>query len=423
MKQILFMSLLLCLCITQLLWSQEELREVRDGFESKLTQKFEVEPGGLLEIRSVSGDVSVETWNKNLVQIEEKCTFDAFTKTEAQEILKRIRTSYEKVGNTIRIERKEISRSRIHSNFDIIVPYTFDLQIETAGGDLTTRNIKGTIELQTRGGDINLTQIDGNVEASSAGGTIKLESGTGEANISTAGGDIELKDVKGPVKAKTAGGDIEIRIVKSNVIAKTAGGDIQLEKIDGDIQAGTAGGSIEVEQCTGSLEAKTAGGDIDVGHIKGNTKARTSGGDIEMNDSEGGVETETSAGDITLNDIRGFIEARTSAGNIEAKMTLTDFSKDHHVSMETSAGNLMLYLPEKLPATIQATIRKSRQWSDYAITSDFPLSYSESDDENQGRKAKYIIRSTGDINGGGDLIKLETWEGNIQIRKLEGAKK
>lgn len=416
MKKFLILSLFLLFCVTQPLWQQEDLRKVADGYESKLTHKFKVEPGGLLDIRSVTGDVTVDTWNKKLVEIQETCTLDVFTKTEAQEILKRIQTSYEQVGNTIRIERKEISRKRIHSSFVITVPSAFDLKIVTIGGDLTIRNTKGKVELKTTGGDIKLTQVDGDVKASSAGGTIELQSATGEAVLSTAGGDIELEDVKGPVRAKTAGGDIEIRIVKSDVTAKTAGGDITLEQIGGNIDARTAGGSIDVVNCKGSIGVKTAGGDIEVRQVQGNTEAKTSGGDIQVDDIEGGIEAETSGGDVTLDNVRGFIEAKTSAGNIEAKMTLKDFSKDHHVLMKTSAGDLTLYLPEKLPATIQAIIHKKRQWSDYSIKSDFPLTYSE--DEDQDREGRYLIRSSGDINGGGDLIQLETSEGNIKIRKL-----
>jgi hypothetical protein len=48
---------------------------------------------------------------------------------------------------------------------------------------------------------------------------------------------------------------------------------------------------------------------------------------------------------------------------------------------------------------------------DYQIYSDFPLKI-----DGAGSR---LITATGKINGGGDLIKLNTTNGDIRIRKLE----
>ena len=127
-----------------------------------------------------------------------------------------------------------------------------------------------------------------------------------------------------------------------------------------------------------------------------------------------GIEVKTSGGDIELKDIQGFIEAATSGGDVEAEMTLKDFSKDHHVELKSSGGDLTLWIPEKLPATIRAEIKLSRSsWGskDYNIYSDFPL-------QKEKENGDYI-RCQGKINGGGDLINLQTSNGNIRINKLK----
>ena len=53
-------------------------------------------------------------------------------------------------------------------------------------------------------------------------------------------------------------------------------------------------------------------------------------------------------------------------------------------------------------------------WEDYEIISDFPL---KTTTEKEGSRYR-IIRAEGDINGGGDLIKLSSGGGNIYIKKL-----
>ena len=61
-------------------------------------------------------------------------------------------------------------------------------------------------------------------------------------------------------------------------------------------------------------------------------------------------------------------------------------------------------LPEKLPASIEAKIKVSRhdhRTERYDIYSDFPLTKQDEDEFSR------TIVSTGDINGGGDLISLE----------------
>ena len=102
-------------------------------------------------------------------------------------------------------------------------------------------------------------------------------------------------------------------------------------------------------------------------------------------------------------------------------MTLKDFTKDHHVTLKSSGGNIKLYIPAKLPATIDATLKISGfSMNDYNISSDFPLT-TERDKESKDRRSKRVelIHSQGKINGGGDLIKLETSNGNIEIIKLK----
>ena len=100
-------------------------------------------------------------------------------------------------------------------------------------------------------------------------------------------------------------------------------------------------------------------------------------------------------------------------------MTLKDFSKDHHIELKSSVGNITLHIPEKLPATIKAEIKLTgfaSRTKEYNIYSDFPLNAEQSGDEEY--RGEILISKDGKINGGGDLIYLRTTNGNINIKKL-----
>lgn len=113
--------------------------------------------------------------------------------------------------------------------------------------------------------------------------------------------------------------------------------------------------------------------------------------------------------------MRAGVDAQATGGDVDAEITLEDFSKEHAMDLKSTGGTIRLTLPEKLPATIEAQIRTSRhdyQTERYDIYSDFPLTKSEPE-----KIGDVVIKSTGDINGGGDPIRLETTSGDIYIKK------
>jgi hypothetical protein len=158
----------------------------------------------------------------------------------------------------------------------------------------------------------------------------------------------------------------------------------------------------------------TGGGEINIQNIKGNFNATTGGGSVHAANLGGSVVAVTGGGDMELTAIQGSVHATTGGGGISAEITLTDFTKNHEVTLTTGGGDIRLTVPEKLPATISAKIKMHRRnWEEFTISSDFPLQVKTEDVESGTR----LITAKGDINGGGDMINLETGGGNIRILK------
>jgi DUF4097 and DUF4098 domain-containing protein YvlB len=136
--------------------------------------------------------------------------------------------------------------------------------------------------------------------------------------------------------------------------------------------------------------------------------AETRGGGITVNGSAGPVEVNTSGGGITLEDVHGAIDAWTAGGGITAELAISDPEVDTHCTLETAGGGITISLPADLQAMVDAKLRLSGARLKYKITSDFPLDIDDS--------SRRIV-AQGKLNGGGDIIRLRTTNGDIKIRR------
>lgn len=393
----------------------QELRKERNHWVGEIHKTFKVQQGGTLVIDEVRGDVTIRTWEKNEVDIHELKKMDVWTEGEAKKTMDETKTGYVQQGNTVRIGGLAFDREWIRSQFDIIVPETFNCEIETKGGDLSVIGVKGSIDASTGGGDITLQEIDGPVDTKTGGGDIEIKQTTQRVTANTGGGDVDITDSGGLVRVSTGGGDVTVIRTREQVHVRTGGGDVEIQETQGDVEITTGGGEIQIVDASGDVNVQTGGGEIDIRNVAGNFRAVTGGGSIRSRTVKGQLDVTTGGGDIELEDIQGTVEVSTGGGDVSAEITLKDFTVNHRVKISTGGGEIELTIPEKLPATIEAEIKfRRRSWEDYKITSDFPLTITTNDEDDYRYR---IIRATGDINGGGDTIRLETGGGNIHILK------
>jgi DUF4097 and DUF4098 domain-containing protein YvlB len=183
--------------------------------------------------------------------------------------------------------------------------------------------------------------------------------------------------------------------------------------VGGSLKAETAGGDIMVGGASGEVSALTAGGQIQIGPTSSSVRAETAGGSIRLKSTHGRVVAETAGGSIDLLDIASAVRASTAAGRILAEFNGTKkaFAPSR---LETSMGDVFVYLPTDVPLTIDAAIEAA---AGHQIHSDFPLDV-------QGNKEELVpstLRGHGNLNGGGEVLRIRTVMGNIEIRKIDEA--
>ena len=359
--------------------------------ETKAT--YTVSPGGTLFLGSPAGSISIESWDKNEVYVVAEKRSDESREDYAHEDFEDIKIEMEQIGTDVRVQVRTFRERRFRYmplRFTVTVPQVYNLDLETEGGSIDIGDLEGAVQARTSGGSIDIGKITG-----------------------------------GKVEARTAGGSIDIREGGGDVVAETAGGSISIRRAGGSVEARTAGGSIDIGPTGGDIRARTAGGSIRLEESGGRVRANTAGGSIRVDGSNGPVEVETAGGSIDIENARGAIDAETAGGSVEAELIVSDKNIDTTCNLQTAGGDVTIYLLEDLAATIDAEIRihdndHGRRYRDYQIYSDFDINIGDGDGEEDDRRGRdsWRVTASGDINGGGDRIRLTTTNGDIHIRKL-----
>ncbi|MFT5089067.1 MAG: DUF4097 and DUF4098 domain-containing protein YvlB [Candidatus Latescibacterota bacterium] len=412
-----------------------EIRKLDGYFVENIEREVDTKKGGKLVLDSDRGPIEVESWDKDVVQVLVEKRADVFTKEEASRLLAdfELDLTVNDGGREIVLNGESSNSRRSNSldvRFTIKVPMRYNVAVKTGGGGINIGDLQGNVDAETSGGGIEVGQIKagsvdistsgggltikgvdgGNVRAETAGGSINIGDVTGDVEAETSGGVIHIGRVDGVLNAETAGGGIHVKKGGKTSVVETSGGSINIDAADGPIDADTAGGSISIGPTKGSVKLETSGGSIQVDKVDGEVHAETAGGSIQVRGASGDVVLHTSGGSIQVKGAQGAVEAETAGGGIEVEFIAG--GGDRHCTLETAGGDINISLPSDMKATVDAELRiQKRGWSskDYDIYSDFKLDI----DKKEGD----LISARGKINGGGNMVRLRTTNGDINIEK------
>jgi DUF4097 and DUF4098 domain-containing protein YvlB len=280
-------------------------------------------------------------------------------------------------------------RSRKFSGeFVITVPSNLELaKIETDGGSVKTSGIAGRVEATSGGGSLHFDNIGGLIDAETGGGAIDVGNAGGSVNVRTGGDHIKIASAKGKVNAQTGGGSIVVLSCWQGATLETGGGNIQVERCQGPVHVSTGGGTVDLGDIGGPVVIETGAGSIRLASAKGLVRADTGGGCIELN----GVPS---------------ARVETGAGGIIARFLNSGERTDS--MLETSAGDVTVYLTSDLAVSIRAAIDLAN--GHRISASDFPDIHVSSEGGQWGPKT---VTAEGQLNGGGPVLKVRTSSGNI----------
>jgi len=293
--------------------------------------------------------------------------------------------------------------------FQISIPASFAVEVSTGAGDIETSDLAGRVLLETQGGNIRTGRLG-------FGSYQNVSTERYAAKLETQGGHITVLDVAGDLDAFTAGGHIQAGNIAGSAKLRSGGGHIRAGHIGREAHLETEGGNIAVGEAGSYVSARTGGGQIDFGEVHGSVHAQTAGGGIRVMYVAGPMEVETSGGSICLTHVANTLRAATGNGTITAWIAPDSPDSKHSVrlpgasQLSSSTGDIVVFLPRNIMATIDATVDNGGAQRIEADPS-LPL--------NLQTRAEGALHAYGALNGGGAVLKLHTTAGKIRLQYLD----
>ena len=354
---------------------------------------FPVREGGRLKLVTDMGSVRVVTEaGTTVLTYRVRIEADA-SQPDAQSLLEQFNVSAKAVPDGVHITGTvpwKNFRGRVMVSYEVQLPRRFNLEIVTNAGNIRLGDVDGQVTLVSAGGNL----VAGNI-----GGPAKLE---------TKGGHITVMHVAGPLYASTLGGHVTVGKVKGDAVLHTAGGHITAISVQGTAQMETAGGNISLERAGAGVVASTAGGRIDVGEASGAIRANTAGGGIRVVRFAVPTQLQTAGGSIYLTCVQNSVRATTLAGGITAWI-LPDVKVQGFSLLESSHGDILVYVPRELAITIEAHVEGG---GEHRIDAPgLPVKIISTGGPNSPN-----LRAEVTLNGGGEVLRLRATHGSIRLR-------
>jgi serine/threonine protein kinase/DUF4097 and DUF4098 domain-containing protein YvlB len=232
------------------------------------TQNVEVPAADRLVINCAKGDVKVDGWDGDKVQV----------------------VSGSGVAVSQNAERVEINSPKEDADIFVKAPRSMAVLVHVMSGDVSVRQMKSAVEVDSAAGDVLGEGLVSSVKVATKAGDIALRDVSGGAiTVNTLSGDIDLSGfglVSGAIRLNTLSGDIALRGARPDASFRytlsTASGGVAVQlptgvserggRIDGTIGGGI--GTLEGATMSGnvSFDARgTQGGPVNrqAGHVDG----------------------------------------------------------------------------------------------------------------------------------------------------------
>lgn len=247
----------------------------------------------------------------------------------------------------------------------------------------------------------------------SVSGETQLMVTTGSGNIHVTRGSGSQIHIHGQIHVNHDGSEEQARQIAANPPIEQTGNlirvgqqheehwhgisiDYQIEAPAGTLLGAMSGSGNIVDEGVGqNAKLETGSGDIRANGLQGPFVVKTGSGNITAEQTtQGDVKAETGSGNIEIKDVHGGVHARTGSGDIKATGT-----PSAPWNLQTGSGNVDIWAGNA-PLTLDGSTGSG------SVTTDHEMLV-------QGSLDHHHI--TGNLNGGGPLVRVETGSGEIHV--------
>jgi len=201
------------------------------------------------------------------------------------------------------------------------------------------------------------------------------------------------------ITASMVDGEMETRGFNGKIDLSSVDGDTEVSELSGQISISATDGDIHATHLSGNAEVSLVDGDFTSEECTGHLSMRSIDGNMHVKDFQGSVEAKSGDGDLNLEGVFQSLNSRTTDGNMEIRAR-SGSTTQNNWSIHSGDGDLVVYLPNPFPANVDL------KTGDGKIVTSFPIEIS-------GRISERNV--SGKMNGGGNLLAIETRDGDITI--------
>lgn len=303
--------------------------------EENIHETRPAKAGGTLVVDVDFGSIDITPGASDSVVIDAHRKIQASSKEKEEEYFKAVPITITAEGDRVivrAIQKHEslgrqfwrmMGHTRTEGHYTIKVPATFNVDLDTSGGDVSANGLTGQVKVDTSGGGLNFGQIHGDIHADTSGGDITAKDCDGTDNLETSGGRIEVTGGRGKLEVDTSGGNVTVLNRVGDAKVESSGGKLRLGNISGKLNAETSGGSVSAilpSPVAGDVRLETSGGSITVLTPRNaalTIDAETSAGRVQTDLPISRTSSDKDSLKGTMNGGGTRLVLRTSAGSIE----------------------------------------------------------------------------------------------------------
>mgnify|MGYP001049127037 FL=1 len=212
---------------------------------------------GPVQVVNVKGDVYVETWDQDAVDVEADLVAGGDLTAEVRQALEEEGVTLEQRGDVLHVRALEALRRKYPgvrldgATLRLKLPRGSNVDISAIHGDVEVSGEPGEVRAEAVHGDLDIRGGRGLLRASTRNGDVSVERFEGEAvEIDSTHGDISLKASAGLVKVSAVRGDVHVDVEKAR--------QVRVDTVSGDVQA-----ALSLEPGA-ACEVRTVRGDADL---------------------------------------------------------------------------------------------------------------------------------------------------------------
>jgi hypothetical protein len=241
---------------------------------------------------------------------------------------------------------------------------------------------------------------------------------------------VPLSDPSRPARLEIAlfSGDITVEAYDGNEVVIVA--DAPIRDADGEeptrpdglrrIQSSSVGLTVEESDNTVSVRMDFSPKNADIGvRVPRRTSVKASlvnGGDVEITGLTGEHELSNVNGDVIATDLTGSAVINCTNGDVRVTFASVDATKP--MSFTSFNGDVDVTLPANLAADLIVASQQGDVYTDFEVLAQTdPPNVQQRGGPSGGRQVRWSQQTRYAIGGGGPDIQLQTFNGDVMIRK------